>query len=236
VENTATTGYARLEVKTPNNDAYLQMGKDEGLLVNVPQRLPIVFKTHDKNAMAISRDQDVYVYNGLNVGGNLFSGNFFMERLITSPFTYSTPTDTPANLYTKKTITWGFTGTNQNYGNTLFDGFSVWDDVNNAGYIARKRGVYDFEVRVVLGESNQFLPKVTCFMNLYLLAKTGIKTWTLSSAAVTHYNSLIEVLNIRSKVFLESGVKVYVAFESGMPDNTTIPFRSTSFFRCSLCN
>ena len=74
-ENTSTTGYARVQVQTPGNVAYMQVGKNEGLLVSTETARPMMFSPNKSEAMRLNANGSATFWKDVEVGGLATSGN-----------------------------------------------------------------------------------------------------------------------------------------------------------------
>ena len=90
-ENTSATGYARLQLQTPSNVAYMQMGKSEGLLVSTETALPMMFSPNKSEAMRLNANGNASFWKDVEVTGLATSGNIWIERSMnnTQSYTYA---------------------------------------------------------------------------------------------------------------------------------------------------
>jgi hypothetical protein len=88
-ENTSTTGYARVQLQTPDNVAYMQVGKNEGLLVSTETALPMMFSPNKSEAMRLNANGIVRFWKDVEVDGHATSGNIWIERAMNDTHTYT---------------------------------------------------------------------------------------------------------------------------------------------------
>ena len=86
-ENTSATGYARLQLQTPSNVAYMQVGKNEGLLVSTETALPMMFSPNKSEAMRLNANGNATFWKDVEVTGLATSGNIWIGLWITPKHT-----------------------------------------------------------------------------------------------------------------------------------------------------
>jgi hypothetical protein len=147
-ENTSSTGYARLQLQTPNNIAYMQVGKGEGLLVSTEQVLPMMFSPNRTEAMRLNANGTSTFQNDMECRALHTNKNIFMERTFVTNSTYN------GVLYYNYAISrswikipFDVSQDNSIRGPEPYNGLSWWDSNYNA-FVIRKSGVYQFKTTV----------------------------------------------------------------------------------------
>jgi hypothetical protein len=241
IENTAATGYAALEIKTPANSATIKMGKTEGLKIETKEAgLPIILSPNMQQSFTIQSNGDVQSKGGIVSFKDIRSQNFWAEQRITTGTSY-THVDYNAwksDQKTRKVLGWNRGGAISNYGINV----PSMNPQSHQYWQITRTGVYDIHVGIIFHPLNKDVSGPCNLIGRVWLRKQsdGYASKTILLGTNQHHSSSdtsIEYLILNGKVPLEDGSYVGVdLLVHGNWAEFNMPIHDDSWFRLSLCN
>lgn len=238
IENSDATGYARLKINTPGNEAWIQTGRDEGLTIATDTAQDITISPNETPALSVRGNGRTLVYGELVASNLLTTQNPWIEREMpenTQTYSYSDFNKTP--IVPKKLT---FAASNLYYpdsGLTAFNGFDFWESINNQEFIIQKTGIYNFKAWLMLEYPAS--PLYNSYVTISLIgqppapaARMGIMYNTLEHSSFQRQITVSE----NDTVPLAQGTRVWVELVCSMPSNSPPIQIRQGTFRLHLVN
>ena len=237
-ENTSATGYARLQLQTPSNVAYMQMGKSEGLLVSTETALPMMFSPNKSEAMRLNANGNASFRKDVEVTGLATSGNIWIERSMNNAQTYTYAdsiafADKP-NYTGWKVLFFHNNSIISDRGPSIYVGPTAstpyWNSVTPRVFNIRKSGIYSIKANIFAefqtARYDSSLSLRICFL------PPGA---TLGNEKFQNYENKthlawrsFETLNIEDTFPCAAGTLVWVEFKATSMSSTTSPIIFTA--------